>query len=99
MSSVRMCDKCKTVFSELDDGWQTYQATTVVYDDDGEAKTIHQRMDACPECASVPVRRKRSETEKRIDQLERENARLDRMITAAKSSESESPFKGDATEG
>lgn len=40
-------------------------------------------MDACPECATVPVTRKRSETERRIEQLERENARLDRLIAPA----------------
>jgi hypothetical protein len=83
MSSVRMCDKCKTVFSELDDGWQTYEATTIIYDDDGKPQTIHQRMDACPDCASVPVKRKKSEIEKRIEQLERENKQLDRAIAAA----------------
>lgn len=80
MSSVRMCDKCKVVFSELDEGWQTYSSATVIYDEDGQAQTIRQQMDACPDCAMVPVKRRKSETEKRLDALERENARLDRML-------------------
>lgn len=55
MSSVRMCDKCHTVFSELMDGWQSYSATTTKRDENGEPKTVQVHMDACPSCALVPT--------------------------------------------
>lgn len=54
MSHVRMCDKCYTVFSELEDGWQTFQATTMRRDDDGNLVEVNVRMDACPSCSLVP---------------------------------------------
>lgn len=54
MSSVRMCDKCHTVFSELMDGWQSYSATTTKRDANGEAKSVVVHMDACPSCALIP---------------------------------------------
>lgn len=55
MSSVRMCDKCHTVFSELMDGWQSYSATTTKRGPSGEAQAVQVHMDACPSCALVPV--------------------------------------------
>ena len=70
MSSVRMCDKCQTVFSELDAGWQTYDATTNDIDDAGKAITLHVRMDACPDCAIT--------TPKRLSKREREIAQLEK---------------------
>lgn len=76
MSSVRMCDKCKTVFSELDEGWQTYTATTLQYDEDDRAKPITQYMDMCPACAVTPIKKRSkaaiqaSEQERRIRELE-----------------------------
>jgi hypothetical protein len=63
-----MCDKCQKVFSEMEPGWQTYEATTMDEDDDGRPFSRSLRMDACPECAIVPTTRK----ERRIAQLERE---------------------------
>lgn len=51
MSSVRMCDRCGTVFSELADGWQTYQAATFKKDDEGRRISVSVMMDACPACA------------------------------------------------
>ena len=81
MSSVRMCDKCFTVFSENEDGWQTFTATTTKYDDDGTPHQVNRRMDACPSCALVPQRQFQKELEahregdplaQRIAKLERE---------------------------
>lgn len=63
MSSVRMCDKCNTVFSELEDGWQTFSATTVRRDDDGRSVNVQATMDACPSCAMIPPRQFRRELE------------------------------------
>jgi hypothetical protein len=58
MSSVRMCDRCGSVFSELADGWQSYSATTVLRRKKGEtgpAQTMQTvQMDACPSCAIAP---------------------------------------------
>lgn len=51
MSSVRMCDRCSNVFSELEDGWQTFQATTQKTDEDGRRVSISVAMDACPSCS------------------------------------------------
>ena len=70
MSSVRMCDKCQTVFSELDPGWQTYDAVTNDVDDSGREVINRIRMDACPDCAiATPVRKSRRERD--IARLER----------------------------
>lgn len=63
-----MCDKCQRVFSETELGWQSYQATTVDEDDYGRSTNKTINMDACPECALVPMSRK----ERRLAQLERE---------------------------
>lgn len=68
MSSVRMCDKCQNVFSELDLGWQTYEAVTNDEDDDGRRFSKSVRMDACPECAIAPPSRRA----RKVAQLERE---------------------------
>lgn len=54
MSSVRMCDRCGAVFSELAEGWQTYQGTTIKRDDDGRRITVAVNQDACPDCA-IPL--------------------------------------------
>lgn len=68
MSSIRMCDKCQEVFSELDLGWQTYTATTVDEDETtGRQITRTVQMDACPNCAMVPISRK----QRKIARLER----------------------------
>ena len=57
MSSVRMCDKCGAVFSELESGWQTYSATTTIEDQDGGRRTVTRAMDGCAGCALVPITR------------------------------------------
>ena len=54
MSSVRMCDKCGQIFSELESGWQTYEATTIEDLQTGERKRVTRAMDACASCAMVP---------------------------------------------
>lgn len=83
MSQVRRCDRCGTIFSELERGWQTYTATTMEDDPQtGNPVEIRQAMDACPSCALVPRRVFDRETtatlegrarDARIAQLEREN--------------------------
>jgi hypothetical protein len=57
MSSVRMCDKCGTVFSELVEDWETYLATAVGVDDDGRQVTRTESRDACPACSILPKAR------------------------------------------
>lgn len=49
MSSVRMCDKCGNIFSELEEGWQTFTGATVK-----KSGTETVRMDVCSSCALVP---------------------------------------------
>lgn len=56
MSSVRMCDRCGTIFSEIASGWQTYRATTVKRDaEKGTSYTVEVAMDACPDCSVNPL--------------------------------------------
>lgn len=54
MSSVRMCDRCGSVFSELAEGWQTFTGTTFRKDDKGARVSVNQTLDACPSCAIAP---------------------------------------------
>lgn len=52
MSSVRMCDRCGNIFSELKDGWQTYRAVTVKRNpENGTTYQVEVSMDSCPDCA------------------------------------------------
>lgn len=63
-----MCDRCQKVFSELDLGWQTFEAVTVDEDENGRPLNKAVRMDACPDCAmTTPTRR-----ERKVAALERE---------------------------
>ena len=52
MSSVRMCDKCGTVFSENEDGWSTFTGTRVTRDDDGRTRTLTIQQDSCGNCTN-----------------------------------------------
>lgn len=47
MSSVRMCDKCGTIFSERATDWQTGSITTV--DEHGVVNRVQE--DRCPACS------------------------------------------------
>lgn len=51
MSSVRMCDRCGLIFSENEDGWQTFQGATIKRTEGGGSKSVTVMMDACPACA------------------------------------------------
>jgi uncharacterized protein YbbK (DUF523 family) len=53
MSSVRMCDRCGTIFSEKADDWSTFGGTRTKKDERGERVTIQETMDACPECTEM----------------------------------------------
>lgn len=82
MSSVRMCDKCKDIFSENDAGWQTFTANTIDYDEENRQITVAIRQDLCAGCAIETPKRanaKLSETEQRIRALEAQNAKLDEL--------------------
>lgn len=80
MSSVRMCDKCSTVFSENEDGWQTFTATTMVEDETGNKTQKVQHLDTCPACALIPRRQfqKEIEANKAGDELQARIAKLER---------------------
>lgn len=77
-----MCDKCGTVFSENEDGWQTFTATTTKYDDSGQARQIQQRLDACPSCSLVPKRQFAKELEAHMngDEQAQKIAKLEREV-------------------
>jgi len=53
MSSVRMCDKCGTIFPEGAEGSAILQGTIMVKDDrTGRVRQEQTNQDACPDCAS-----------------------------------------------
>jgi hypothetical protein len=53
MSSVRMCDKCGTTFSERAEGWSTFTGTTRKRDDEGRWINQTDTLDSCPECTEL----------------------------------------------
>jgi hypothetical protein len=54
MSSVRMCDRCGTIFSERSEGWSTFTGTTRRKDPaTGEWKNMSDSLDSCPECSEL----------------------------------------------
>jgi hypothetical protein len=84
-----MCDKCKTVFSELEDGWQTFTVNTMKLDEEGRRVPLQQALDACPSCALIPqhqfqkeldAAREGDELQQRIAKLERETG-IDKKTT------------------
>lgn len=78
MSSVRMCDKCGEVFSELSEGWQTATLNTVNTDEYGRQTSEAIRQDFCADCAvGTPRKKKQTELEERIADLEAQNKKLD----------------------
>jgi len=78
MSHVRRCDKCGNIFSEIESGWQSYTATTMIEDENGGTKEVKQALDACPSCALVPRRQFERETRAVIDARE-QDARIARL--------------------
>ena len=53
MSSVRMCDRCGTVFSERGEGWSTFSGSTRKKDAEGKWVTVTDTLDSCPECSEI----------------------------------------------
>lgn len=53
MSSVRMCDNCGTIFSELEEGWTTAEVAQISDELDpyGNRKKITVVHDQCPDCS------------------------------------------------
>lgn len=68
MSSVRLCDRCQQVFSEIEDGWETFQITRIDEDDDGRKVTKTESRDSCPRCAMTKPARGLRRNE-RIEEL------------------------------
>lgn len=82
MSSVRMCDRCHTVFSELENGWQTFQgATFVINGMSGHREQRTVMMDACSRCAiTVPGLDVESPIERLVRKLaDQPTAELDKL--------------------
>ena len=53
MSSVRMCDRCSSIFSERAEGWSTYTGAIRKRDDNGQWVTQSDTLDSCPECTEL----------------------------------------------
>jgi hypothetical protein len=51
MSSVRMCDRCGTIFSENADDWSTFSGVRRIRDK-ATGRFTHEELlqDACPTC-------------------------------------------------
>jgi hypothetical protein len=51
-----MCDRCGSIFSENEDGWQTFQGSTIKRNPlTGERRAETVAMDACRACSFRPV--------------------------------------------
>lgn len=55
MSSVRMCDRCTTIFSENADGWATQTASIQTRNADGKLITKSAQLDKCPDCTELEM--------------------------------------------
>ena len=53
MSSVRMCDRCATIFSERSEGWSTFTGSTRKKDPEGKWVTVSDTLDSCPDCTEI----------------------------------------------
>jgi hypothetical protein len=61
MSSVRMCDRCGTVFSERAENWSAYTGTKMARDDKGKLEQHSESLDACPDCTELMTSPQRPE--------------------------------------
>jgi len=62
MSSVRMCDRCGTVFSERAEGWSTFAGSRRSRNQDtGKIDNVTEQMDSCPECSDLMLTPQRPE--------------------------------------
>ena len=61
MASVRMCDRCGTVFSERAEGWGTFNGSVRKKDSDGKWMTVSDTLDSCPECTELSLTPQRPE--------------------------------------
>lgn len=53
MSECRICDRCRTPFSVLDDGWETYSGTRNITDERGQRRQVQYQADACTSCVAM----------------------------------------------
>ena len=84
MSSVRMCDRCKRTFSELEEGWQTLSGSVVRTNPiTGKRETQTIPLDACPECAVGSEMIRKPILERLADAIERNPDALDRLLEKA----------------
>lgn len=62
MSSVRMCDRCGTVFSERADDWTTFTGSrTRRNKETGKVQVTSETMDSCPDCSELLLTPQRPE--------------------------------------
>lgn len=53
MSSVRMCDRCATIFSERAENWSTFTGATRKKDEKGNWTMQSDTLDSCPDCTEL----------------------------------------------
>ena len=62
MSSVRMCDRCGTVFSERSEGWSTFAGSRRMKNQEsGRFEQVTEQMDSCPDCSDLMLTPQRPE--------------------------------------
>lgn len=52
MSSVRMCDKCRAIFSENEEGWTTMAGSRTMRDKNGNKRQEQTAIDFCVTCSN-----------------------------------------------
>lgn len=50
MSTPRICDKCKAIFSENEEGWSSSPTVIKKRDERGRLNEITLQFDQCPKC-------------------------------------------------
>ena len=65
MSSVRMCDNCREIFSENDPGWQRGTIQQL----QGDGSVLRVASDLCPTCAVGGLAPQRFEPHRVVTQL------------------------------
>lgn len=84
-----MCDKCDRVFSEREEGWQTFTGTTM-RKRNGRREPVSETLDMCSDCAIGMGEEEvdgQKALERRISRLERDTGMDDKTGTFTKKEE------------
>lgn len=95
MSSARICDvrrnsKCLGTFSELEEGWQSFQGSTIRTNAlTGRRESIVLPLDACPNCAVAGSMIQESALERLVRKLEGNPQMVQRLLDDRKEEDEE----------